>query len=164
EYHNKDLLHLHRAAARIQASARRATDPIGPCIRLAGALLPTLVEATGAARVLQAAKRGAWLRNGHQIKRNAAVELQRVVKMALSLREERVELQRVVKMALSLREVQAGQLRAAAAMLSSLPVLSRIVAARGIDAVLGMLNAAAAELRSVGARGRVRFPSLWGGA
>jgi hypothetical protein len=32
--------------------------------------------------------------------------------------------------------MQAGQLRAAAGMLASLPVLSRIVASQGIDAVI----------------------------
>jgi hypothetical protein len=46
-----------------------------------------LVEATRAARVLQAARRGAWQRNAQQARRAAAVELQRVVRMAASFRE-----------------------------------------------------------------------------
>ena len=104
---NRSLADQAMAAKQLQAYMRRAIDPVGPCIALARVLLPIMQrnaavrfykdfrDGTYAAARLQAAARMLKPLNQHHQKFSAALDLERRIRVVLSLRQYEESLRRM---------------------------------------------------------------------
>jgi len=174
---NRSLADQAMAAKRLQAYLRRAIDPVGPCIHLARVLMPVLQrnaavrfykdfrEGTYAAQRLQAAVRMVKLQPRYHQAYSAALDLERWVRVALSLRQYEESLSRSDRAAVaamtahgdpsgwglwerasdfSLSAIpqllqRSGQFEALQRTLS-IAFLSRLIEARGVQAALCVLR------------------------
>lgn len=103
---NRSLADQAMAMKRLQAYVRRAIDPVGPCIHLARVLMPILQrnaavrfykdfrDGTYSAAFLQAAVRRVRDQAAYHQKFSSALDLERWVRAALSLRQYEESLSR----------------------------------------------------------------------